>query len=303
MAWKLIPDPPHKPKKVPVNPSTGHNADTSNRTTWGTRRAAELRATRDRLAGIGTCLGHIGDGMVLAGIDLDTCRDSECGEFTPWAAAVIERFNSYTEVSPSNTGAKIFFRLRAKDLDAVLIGMHGWGENTGGKKWSCGGGDHPPAIELYLSKRYFTVTEQRLEGAPEEVRIVDIETVYWLIDEAGPALAAANGHDKAKGPDNSRNARACRAAKKAVYGGAHTFEEMREALYNDPDTEIADWCREKGEQSGGRQLKRIWTDIAQPAIAQLPSEEWPPLIDITVPPGVSAVPHRAAPVAILEFRI
>ena len=61
--------------------------------------------------GIGIELGDLGDGTSLGGIDLDTCR-REDGTFEPWAREIIERFASYTEISPSGTGAKIFFGIR-----------------------------------------------------------------------------------------------------------------------------------------------------------------------------------------------
>src|SRR5262249_1385032 len=41
------------------------------------------------------------------GIDLDDCRDPETGQLSPDATAIVERFASYTEVSPSGTGVKI----------------------------------------------------------------------------------------------------------------------------------------------------------------------------------------------------
>jgi len=50
----------------------------------------------------------LGDGV--AGVDLDDCRDPETGTIEPWAAQIITDINSYTEVSPSGTGVKIFAR-------------------------------------------------------------------------------------------------------------------------------------------------------------------------------------------------
>ena len=169
------------PKKMPVDPATGRWAMTDAPRTWGTRARAETAARRHGLAGIGIILGDIGGGFALVGIDLDTCRDPADGIFTPWALEVIERFDSYTEISPSGTGAKVFFRLRTADLTALVAEVRAPGDENCGKKWAGGGGDHPPAIELYLGKRYFTVTGQRPGSAPAELRTVDPETVRWLI--------------------------------------------------------------------------------------------------------------------------
>ena len=57
-------------------------------------------------------------------IDLDTCRAPD-GHFAAWAQQIIERFGSYTEVSPSTTGAKIFFLYRTAELPALRAVMGG----------------------------------------------------------------------------------------------------------------------------------------------------------------------------------
>ena len=83
--------------------------------TWGTRSAAEARASNlpkpFRTGGIGIELGDLGDGRCLAGIDLDSCRQGQ--EIVGWALEVIQAFNSYTEISPSGGGAMIFFLIAA----------------------------------------------------------------------------------------------------------------------------------------------------------------------------------------------
>jgi hypothetical protein len=45
--------------------------------------------------------------------------------------------------------------------------------------------------------------------------------------------------------------------------GAGWFEEMSEGLRRHPDPEIRDWVAEKGEASGGRELRRIWDRTGQ----------------------------------------
>lgn len=50
------------------------------------------------------------DGLVF--IDLDNARNSETGEPEPWAAAIIEALNSYTEISRSGTGYHIIVRAK-----------------------------------------------------------------------------------------------------------------------------------------------------------------------------------------------
>lgn len=54
--------------------------------------------------GIGTLLAGAPD---IVGIDIDTCID-EGGELAGWAAAIVDRFGTYTEVSVSGTGLHLF---------------------------------------------------------------------------------------------------------------------------------------------------------------------------------------------------
>jgi Uncharacterized conserved protein len=116
--------------KVPVTP-LGVPAKCNDPSTWTTFQACVAAATRNgQIAGIGFVLG---DGFV--GVDLDHARDVESGRIAEWAARIIDRLRSYTEISPSGKGIHIICR-----------------------------GTLPPGrrrkgpIEMYAEKRYFTVT-------------------------------------------------------------------------------------------------------------------------------------------------
>jgi putative DNA primase/helicase len=186
-----------KPAEVPHSPH-GRLAQSNNPKTWGTRAAAESRAARlpkpFGVGGIGIELTELkGTAKALGGVDLDTCRDPTSGAIEPWAQTVINRFASYTEVSPSATGVKVFFTFAVADLQELRVAMGG----TLGKQWKRGNGqDHPPAIELYLAARYFAVTEDRLDDSPGSLRLVALEDLLWLVREAGPAFAG-NGKGSA----------------------------------------------------------------------------------------------------------
>jgi primase-polymerase (primpol)-like protein len=58
--------------------------------------------------------GYDGIGFVVSkeddfcGLDLDGCRNPETGAIENWAMEVITAVESYTEVSPSETGIRIF---------------------------------------------------------------------------------------------------------------------------------------------------------------------------------------------------
>ncbi len=143
--------------------------------------------------GIGIAFGQCGEAWI-AGVDLDSCRDPVSGIVEPWASAVIDRLGSYTEVSPSETGVKVFFLADPSDMPKLREIM---GTAHGRQFKRANGSSHPPSIELYLSNRYFTVTWEGLADAPAELRVVPLADLRWLIEEAGPNFSgkrdSANG--------------------------------------------------------------------------------------------------------------
>lgn len=90
-----------KTTKVPYTPGTTRWARTDDPETWG---------SYDDACAMKGCSGP---GLVLTGLadvtalDLDHCRDAVSGRIEPWALAICERAQSYTEVSPSGTGLHI----------------------------------------------------------------------------------------------------------------------------------------------------------------------------------------------------
>ena len=98
-----------------------------------------------------------GDGIV--GIDLDGCRDPCTGTIAPWARDIITAIGSYAEVSPSGTGVKIL--ARSDPLPRLTANKMAMGKAAGHAK--------APAIEVYLTGRYFALTGQLLDEVPDEV--------------------------------------------------------------------------------------------------------------------------------------
>lgn len=240
-----------KKTKVPYSPG-GAKAKSDDGSTWGTRAEAEARANKivnGQGGGIGFMLGVAPDGVAFGGIDLDTCRSGD-SSFEPWAIEIVDRLRSYTEISPSGTGAKIFFRYRAVDLPELRRAMG----REHGREFKRRGGDHPPAIELHLSNRYFTVTGQRLDRLPAELTTVDKETLLWLIGEAGPAFVGAT-NSKTKIADNSSSAAVFRIARQMRKAG-QIYEKFREAVRTNSET--ASWFIEKGIVNSDRELHRAF---------------------------------------------
>ena len=141
--------------KAPMNASSDQKfAETDNPKTWSTFQDALWRSTLApwRCDGVGFVFAAADP---YCGVDLDNARDPESGRLRPWAQAVVDALNSYTEVSPSGTGVKIFLR--------------GHCPGSGHKKPYPGGEGHGGEIEVYDRGRFFTLTGIRLEGAPATI--------------------------------------------------------------------------------------------------------------------------------------
>jgi hypothetical protein len=103
----------------------------------------------------------------VVGIDLDGCRDFETGAIAQWAEDLVEITNSYCEVTPSQTGIRIWVRGALPEGDRVfnLDPSVGYGSKV--------------KIEIFVDSRYFTVTGQSIYDAPLAER--DLAEAYELI--------------------------------------------------------------------------------------------------------------------------
>ena len=107
VTWKSETRQGRNPTKVPYA-YTGLPASSTDARTWTTRAIAKHAAELGSHDGIGIMLARIDEGRHLGGVDLDSCIDDD-GNLTVWAQEIVELLNSYTEVSPSNHGLKVFF--------------------------------------------------------------------------------------------------------------------------------------------------------------------------------------------------
>lgn len=149
--WKIVTRNGDKPTKVPIQ-HTGSTASSTDPTTW---------ASFDEVV----AYEHVGDGAgfvfpldrSMFGVDLDGCRDPKTGKVAEWAREIILYLNSYSEISPSETGVKIyckgripFDRGRKVPVDKPAVT------------------DKAPAIEVYDHGRYFAFTGRTLQGMPSD---------------------------------------------------------------------------------------------------------------------------------------
>jgi primase-polymerase (primpol)-like protein len=103
-------------------------------------------------------------------LDLDSCRNPDTGEIQPWARAIIERFASYTEVSPSGTGIRVFVKGRLP---------------PGGRKKG--------AIEIYDTARFMTVTGCHLTETSSTIEDRQAEIEAFHAEVFGECRHRANG--------------------------------------------------------------------------------------------------------------
>jgi primase-polymerase (primpol)-like protein len=131
--------------KIPYNPRDGHRARSNDPRTWGSADEAQAALAQGGYDGVGFML-RAGDPFV--GMDLDHCFDPQTGALLPWAAEIVETLDSYTEVSPSGTGLRIFARgtLPPREL-----------------------GRREGPVEMYSDRRFLSVTGQHLSGTPTTV--------------------------------------------------------------------------------------------------------------------------------------
>ena len=125
------------------------NASATDPSTWCDFSIA-VKASQQHDVGIGFVFN--GDGII--GIDLDDCRDPETGKLCGWAQDIVDHMATYTEISPSLTGVKLYVCGELpKQFD---------------KKYSRPDGDG--AVEVFATGRFFTVTGLRQQGTPDDVR-------------------------------------------------------------------------------------------------------------------------------------
>ena len=129
--WRAVGD---KPDKVPYSARTGRRASSTDLLTWSTFQEALEAYENGEYAGLGFVFSSADP---FTGIDMDDCVDAD-GEIAQWALEIARYFDSYTEISATGTGLHIIVR----------------GEIPNRRK-----GD----VEVYSSKRFFTVTGHAVE--------------------------------------------------------------------------------------------------------------------------------------------
>ena len=173
--------------KVPLDPSGDGFASSTDADTWATfTTAVDYHGREDTdTDGVGYV---VHDEDLVVGLDLDDCRDPDTGDLAAWASDVIDAVPTYTEVSPSGTGLRLF----------------GFGFiPDGGTRGDVATADEGH-IEMYETGRYLTVTGAKLDDAPGDIRQVndEIEDVHaeHILDEDTASATARDGGTAADTP-------------------------------------------------------------------------------------------------------
>jgi putative DNA primase/helicase len=143
-----------KMTKVPYDAKTGRLAESDNPATWASY--PEVVSAAAEYDGIGYVFSADDP---YTGVDLDDCIREH--EVLPWAEKILISLSSYSEVSPSGTGIKIWVegktpgsaKPRKAKIPADIIPP-----------------DMPGSIEIYSTGRFFTMTGWHVEGMPREIR-------------------------------------------------------------------------------------------------------------------------------------
>ena len=137
VVWKYVwKEDKKKWDKPPLTPQ-GKSASTTDPKTWSSFAEVKTAYERGKFDGVGFVLN--GD---IVGLDFDKCRDLSTGEISSEVLKIIDDFNSYTEISPSGTGIRLFVK---------------------GGTAKIGRKNPKKGFEIYNTGRYLTVTGNQID--------------------------------------------------------------------------------------------------------------------------------------------
>lgn len=174
--------------KVPYRPRTSRRASVTDRSTWGSYEEAVEVYDRDGFAGVGFVFSEHDP---FCGVDLDHCLGGN-QEPSAEAARIVGLLNTYTEVSPSGAGLKLFLEGRVPS-----------------------GGNRRGSVEMYDHSRFFTVTGRYFAGTPLtiEVRHVELAALHAEIFRRCEAPAPPRARGRACRDEDERLLARARSAK------------------------------------------------------------------------------------------
>jgi primase-polymerase (primpol)-like protein len=177
--------------KPPIQAEGGSRyAKTNDPGTWASYGEAVAYHEREDTdtEGVGLMLSDVG---IVAGVDLGGRRNTKTGDLEPWAEDIIERLDTYFEVSPSGTGVRGFLlgslpEGRNKQKQERTLDMPDWVVE-----------EKNAEVELYDSVRYMTFTGEHIDGTPTEAQqrgdaLASVHADYVQTDEDQADLEEAS---------------------------------------------------------------------------------------------------------------
>jgi putative DNA primase/helicase len=131
-----------KLQKVPVSARTGQSLDHLDPANHRSFEDTVHFLDSEYIDGVGYVFSEEDP---FLGVDLDDVLDPDTGEIQSWAANVVEKLDSYAEISPSGTGVHIIMR----------------GKIPANRKRG--------PLEIYDHAHFFTITGKRLSGTPKQI--------------------------------------------------------------------------------------------------------------------------------------
>lgn len=192
VCWKYVVKTAGK-TKIPYTPGGSAAAKTNDPKTW--REYDKALASLRRYDGIGFV---VTSNDPWCGVDIDHCIDKETGVIHPVASEIVEQLNSYTEITPSGEGLRVWVR-----SEIPAAGRR--------RRW------RGVEVEMYDSGRYFTISGRLMGGVlptieDRQEQISSLHAAIWGAQEPSrtplrhqahtlgddeiiqKALNASNGH-------------------------------------------------------------------------------------------------------------
>lgn len=170
VAWKLVKK-GNEDSKVPFVVGTDKHASSTDPSTWTDFSTAIANTALSSTGGVGFVIGGDAVEEQIVGFDIDGCRNPATGDIAQWAERIIECLDSYTEITPSGTGVRVWVRgkLPGKDRVFNLDSAVGYGGKV--------------KIEVFDSARYFTVTGDTYYEEAVDIEHRDLSEAYELCRE------------------------------------------------------------------------------------------------------------------------
>jgi len=183
---------PGKWDKPLFNPQ-GRKASVTDSRTWSSFTDVKAAYEAGNYDGIGLVMLKKQDiPLQIVGFDFDRCRDPTTGEIDQKVRSQLDRLNSYSEISPSGTGIRVFAR---GDIPAD-------GRRTKG-------------IEIYKHAHYLTLTGHRLKeyASSIEARPEEISEIYNAHFSDTKTTVLAPGSERTPHPEMTDDQLICLASK------------------------------------------------------------------------------------------